>query len=393
MLGVLRENGVERKEAYAVAAALRTYINPRRMRPGTELELHFIRRGPDVAPLLSELRVPGSGHKLVTLLREKESSYSAECSVDVEMVAAADTPTAADLPGTAAAPQVRHCVFTIGADLTAAAVSEGVSLPVAQKAENLLKKEIDLHKDISPGDKFSIVWQEYDFGPGAKRKQKKQPEGELLAFALKSRTKPVKVFRFTDKDGETGYYNAYGTRVNKPLTVLPVSDARITSEFGMREHPVLGGHRMHKGIDVRATMGTPVHAAADGIVVREGWGGGYGRIVILEHPDGLETRYAHMSGFAKTLRIGQTVAKGTVLGFVGATGRVTGPHLHFEVRRDGKAVNPLSFNLEETVKLSAEEREDFAVIRRRLEKQLSLKETTVGDGTDQATQATWFVAG
>ncbi len=384
LLGELAKSGVGRTEAYAVVKALSVYINPRKMRPGTPLELHLQRTGSGAIPSLAELRVPGTNHKLVTLLRVDNATYSAECSVAVETVAKI---------GDVAEAHVRRCVFTIGADLTTAAVKKGVALPVVQKAESLLKNELDLHKDIKPGDKFAIVWKEYDFGSKAKHKNKMNPGGELLAFALKSRTKAVKVFRYTDKTGDTAYYDAFGTRLNKPLTVLPVADARITSKFGMREHPVIGGHRMHKGIDVRATMGTPVHAAADGTVVRKGWGGGYGRIVILKHPDGLETRYAHLSGFAKKLRIGQKLAKGTVLGYVGTTGLVTGPHLHFEVRRDGRPVNPLSFNLEETVQLSVAEREDFAVIRRRLEKQLSLKETTVDDGTDPATKATWFVAG
>lgn len=370
LLGVLHHNGVGRTEAHAVARALKTYLNPRKLRIGTRLELHLKRTDPGACPSLAELRVPDSHDRLVTLLRVDESSYSAECSVG---------------RGTA---QLRRCVFTIGMDLETSAVEKGVALPVLRKAETLLKKEVDLHKDVAAGDTFAIVWEEYDYGP----KAQDSLTGELLACALQTRSKSIKLFRFANKTGAAGYYDARGWRVSKPLAVMPIPHAEITSKFGMREHPVLGGHRMHKGIDVKATMGTPVHAASDGVVIRKGWGGGYGRIVALKHPTGLETRYAHLSRFAG-LRMGQKVAKGDVIGFVGATGRVTGPHLHFEVLRGGTQVNPLNFNLEETVRLSADERQAFEVIRRRLEKALALQGSKSGESEEPAAKASWKISG
>ena len=122
---------------------------------------------------------------------------------------------------------------------------------------------------------------------------------------------------------------------------MPVDNLRMTSEFGMRWHPVLGGRRQHAGVDLANPVGTPVHATADGVVGRADWFGGYGLCIDLEHGGSLETRYGHLSRL--NVVAGQAVHKGDIIGFVGTTGRSTGPHLHYEVRVEGAAVNPIPF--------------------------------------------------
>ncbi|NTZ41502.1 M23 family metallopeptidase [Altererythrobacter sp. SALINAS58] len=112
----------------------------------------------------------------------------------------------------------------------------------------------------------------------------------------------------------------------------------VTSRFGVRMHPLTGGRRAHQGIDIAASAGTPIRATANGFVSVAGWGGGYGLLVTIDHPAGLQTRYAHLSRL--NVRPGQDVAQGDIIGFVGSTGNSTGPHLHYEVRRDGLAVDP-----------------------------------------------------
>lgn len=131
-----------------------------------------------------------------------------------------------------------------------------------------------------------------------------------------------------------------GARASIP-SLMPVADIAMTSTFGMREHPLLGGRRMHKGVDLAAPMGTPVHAAADGMVERADWFSGYGLYVALEHGGNIETRYGHMSRL--NVAAGQYVHKGDIIGYVGSTGRSTGPHLHYEVRINGEAVDPLPY--------------------------------------------------
>ena len=124
-------------------------------------------------------------------------------------------------------------------------------------------------------------------------------------------------------------------------SLVPVDGVKLTSDFGMRWHPVLGGRRQHKGIDLAAPTGTPIHAAADGVVGRADWFSGYGLYVALEHGGNIETRYGHMSRL--NVAAGQTVHKGDIIGYVGTTGRSTGPHLHYEVRVAGEAVNPMPY--------------------------------------------------
>lgn len=121
----------------------------------------------------------------------------------------------------------------------------------------------------------------------------------------------------------------------------PLQAEVMTSGFGMREHPVLGGRRAHTGVDLAAPVGTPVYATADGVVSKAAWFGGYGLFISLEHGGALQTRYGHMSRL--NVAEGQTVRKGEVIGYVGSTGRSTGPHLHYEVRVDGTAVNPVPY--------------------------------------------------
>lgn len=138
--------------------------------------------------------------------------------------------------------------------------------------------------------------------------------------------------------------------VTAPISVpsiMPLQDAKLTSGYGMRTHPVLGGRRKHKGIDLAAPTGTPVYATADGIIDRAEWFSSYGLFVEIDHGAELETRYAHMSRLA--VAEGQWVSKGDLIGYVGSTGRSTGPHLHYEVRVSGVAVNPIPYMVEAPV--------------------------------------------
>ena len=144
-----------------------------------------------------------------------------------------------------------------------------------------------------------------------------------------------------DKAGPTG--PAAQPSISIPSR-MPLDGSRLTSDYGMRNHPVIGGRRQHKGVDLAAPTGTPIYATADGIVGRADWFSSYGLFVRIEHGADLETRYAHMSKLA--VAAGERVRKGDLIGYVGSTGRSTGPHLHYEVRVDGVAVNPIPYMVE-----------------------------------------------
>lgn len=152
-----------------------------------------------------------------------------------------------------------------------------------------------------------------------------------------------KFYRFTTPDdGKSDFYDEKGQSARKFLIRTPVNAARISSGFGYRRHPVLGYTKLHKGVDFAAPTGAPIVAAAAGVIVKASWFGSYGRYVRIRHSNGFETAYAHMSGFAKGVRAGAKVTQGQRIGYVGTTGRSTGPHLHYEVLVRGAAVNPNS---------------------------------------------------
>jgi murein DD-endopeptidase MepM/ murein hydrolase activator NlpD len=207
-------------------------------------------------------------------------------------------------------------------------------VPEAQGREyvGLLAKTIDLNGGLSVGDRFDlVVLLARDGNPTE------------LAFAGLDRIarSDVQLMKWTDGK-EVRWIDADRLDAGSEAMAMPVR-GRVSSLFGERFHPVLHYRRMHNGVDVAARDGAPIVAAASGRVVSAGWSGGYGRRVVIAHGDGLQTTYAHMSSIAAAP--GSTVRQGQVIGYVGSSGLSTGPHLHYEVRRDGQLVNPLSVKL------------------------------------------------
>ena len=196
----------------------------------------------------------------------------------------------------------------------------------------VLGHNIDLQRQIHAGDLIDLFYGNPLTGSSTKRK--------VLHYAkLRTSGRDHIYYRFTDAKGQTSYYDENGMGASKSLMRTPISGARITSGFGMRRHPLLGYNKLHTGIDFGAARGTPIKAAGDGVVVHAGWRGSYGRAVVIKHTGKYSTLYAHMSKTAK-LKKGQHVRQGQVIGYVGTTGRSTGPHLHYEVRKGGRPVNP-----------------------------------------------------
>ncbi len=180
--------------------------------------------------------------------------------------------------------------------------------------------------------------------------------GELLYAGLERRGTNIRMFRWV-KDGRVQWFDANGVGETKGMFQRPVANGRQTSSFGMRRHPLLGYSRFHKGIDFGAPSGTPIVAASDGVVSFAGWHGGHGKYVKLSHGSGYATAYAHMSRIA--VSNGARVRQGQVIGYVGSTGLSTGPHLHYEIYRNGKAINPTGVSLKTQVRLVGAELDRF----------------------------------
>ena len=179
----------------------------------------------------------------------------------------------------------------------------------------------------------------------------------MPALSLSGET--LDAFRFEPQDGEIEYFDRTGRSLRKFLLRTPVDGARLSSTFGMRRHPILGYSLMHKGIDFAAPSGTPIYAAGGGRVVAAGRNGGYGNYIRVRHSGEYSTAYAHLSRFAKGVKAGQRVRQGQVIGYVGTTGRSTGPHLHYEVLRNDQQINPLEIKQPPATQLAGADLERF----------------------------------
>ena len=164
--------------------------------------------------------------------------------------------------------------------------------------------------------------------------------GDILFADLDLGDRDLKIYRYVDKNGHADYYNEKGESIRKALLRTPVNGARISSGFGMRNHPILGYTRMHRGVDFAAPVGTPIYAAGDGTVGYAGRKGGYGNYMRIRHNGTYASAYAHISRFASGMSEGHKVKQGQIVAYVGQTGMATGPHLHYEILVNGEQVNP-----------------------------------------------------
>lgn len=226
----------------------------------------------------------------------------------------------------------------VGKSLYASARKLGLtSAHVNTLTDDMFKYDIDFNDDVGADDRFSVVVEQ------KWRDGQLIGTGPVLAATFTTGNTLHSAFRF-DRNGKPEYFTADGRSLKRSFIRMPIPYARLTSGFGNRFHPVLGRWRMHKGVDYAAGTGTPIMAAGDARVAFVGWKGGYGRVVVLDHGRGYSTLYGHMSRFAG-IKPGQRIGQGTVIGYVGASGLATGPHLHYEFQVNGAQRNPLSVTM------------------------------------------------
>jgi murein DD-endopeptidase MepM/ murein hydrolase activator NlpD len=234
----------------------------------------------------------------------------------------------------ASAPQYRSKA-QISSTLYATAKDQGIPDYIIAEMMRIYAYDVDFQRQVRAGDEFELFYGNPITGTSRNRKV-------LLYASLDYAGGTKTYYRFTTPDdGNTDYYDENGRSATKALAKTPVSGARLTSGFGMRKHPLLGYSKMHVGVDFGAPPGTPIKASGNGTVEYAGPNGAYGNMIRLKHPDGYETLYAHMSRLAENINVGLKVNQGQIIGYVGSTGRATGPHLHYEVRLNNKPVNPL----------------------------------------------------
>lgn len=250
--------------------------------------------------------------------------------------------------------RVGHSAGSISDSLYQSAQRAGLSDALIMELAGIFGWDVDFALDIREGDSFAVSFeQKYLDGEWVR-------DGDILAAEFVNQGRVFRAVRYTDASGHTDYYTPEGLSMRKAFLRAPVDFRRISSRFTReRFHPVLGKKRPHRGVDYAAATGTPIWAAGDGKVVFAGRKGGYGNAVILQHGEKYSTLYGHMSRFGKGIHAGTRVRQGQVIGYVGATGLATGPHLHYEFRVDGVHRNPLTVKLPEAEPIQAAYRADF----------------------------------
>ncbi len=220
------------------------------------------------------------------------------------------------------------------------AMRNQIPRPIIDELVRIYSYDVDFQRKVQPGDSFEVLYAGEEETPAA------DSRNEVLFAALTVGGETKKFYRFqSPDDGLVDYYDEAGKSAKKFLVRKPVIAGIMRSGFGIRRHPILGYTKMHTGVDWAAPTGTPIYAAGNGVVEKEGWESGYGKFIMLKHNNGYETAYGHMSAYAKGLEEGKRVHQGQVIGFVGSTGLSTGSHVHYEIRVNGRFVDPMRIKL------------------------------------------------
>lgn len=351
LMQVMVRAGTDRGDAHAAITALSDVYDPRRLMPGQEITLTFNGSGKNLR--LVDVALNASAESDIIARRDDAGGFAAE-AIKKELEQRAQRATGG-----------------IDDNLYMAAKRAGVPLPVLSELAQLYGFDVDFQRDIHAGDSFELFFDSFHDAEGSAVKY-----GPIRYARLSVQGTALRLYRFETADGFTDYFNEHGESVRKALMKTPINGARLSSRYGMRKHPILGYSRMHRGADFAAPTGTPVMAAGNGVIDYIGRKGAYGKYIRIRHNSTYKTAYAHLSKYARGLKRGKRVKQGQVIGYVGSTGRSTGPHLHYEVHRGGKQVNPLTLKLPSGKKLSGAELIAFNMARDNIEREMALAPVT-----------------
>jgi murein DD-endopeptidase MepM/ murein hydrolase activator NlpD len=348
LLDLLLSVGIARAEAHEAVSALRSVFNPRDLKPGLEITLTLGAPNLGEQPSLLGASFAANAERDIALSRDTEGRFTAlRRSKDLQR-------------------ELIRTRGTVRSSLFEAASAAGLPGAIMVEMIRALSYDIDFQRDVQAGDTFDVVFERFRDEEGRFAK-----DGDIIYGALILSGAKRQIYRYTHGDGTTGYYNEKGESVRKALLRTPIDGARLTSAFGERMHPILGFSAAHKGADFGAPQGTPVQAAGDGTVELVGWQGAYGQYIRIRHNAEYATAYAHLSRFAGGLRQGDRIRQGQVIGYVGTTGRSTGPHLHYEVIRRGTQINPIAVQLPTVRKLEGVDLIQFRTVKAETDLQIA----------------------
>ncbi|MBI1300747.1 MAG: peptidoglycan DD-metalloendopeptidase family protein [Alphaproteobacteria bacterium] len=337
LAGILQEAGVGAAEAYRAVKAISKHIDVRSIKAGQVLNVKLDQSPEDESSLeLKNLNMKLGATEEVVLRRDEIGRFKSEL-IEKEVILV---------------PKAAQAV--IQSSLYGSAAQSGIPASIIAQMIRIFSYDVDFQRDIREGDKVEILYETYQTEDGDFAHY-----GNILFANLMVGGKDRPVFRFEDEDGVADYYRENGASLKRLLMKTPIDGARMSSGYGMRKHPVLGYNKMHKGVDFAAPRGTPIYAAGSGVIERANRHGAYGNYIRIRHKNDLKTAYAHLHKFAKGVAAGKRVQQGQIIGYVGTTGRSTGPHLHYEVLQGGSQINPNNIKSATGRKLEGKELESF----------------------------------
>ena len=320
LISILNNLGLNREQSNDLFYALKKHYDPRNLKIGQKLaaNLSIHSRSGDIIRFNSLTIEPAVGERVVAVLNENDEFEVS--AVKDELIE-----------------EVNSATGSISGTLSGSMQAHGVPNRIVNNFISIFAYAVDFRHDVRKGDKFEIVYENY-LAPNGKVVK----SGNVVYAALILRKDKIAMYRFKSRDGNIDYYTEKGQALKKTLDKKPMSyrNARISSPFGKRYHPILRQTKIHWGVDYAAPRGTLVYAGGDGVVQVAKYNGAYGNYVKIRHNSEFSTAYGHMQSIAKGIRPGTRVKQGQVIGYVGSTGRSTGPHLHYEVVQNGRRVNP-----------------------------------------------------
>lgn len=318
LIGLMRRAGFDNSDAHAVVNELDDVTNLRRLQRGQEIRV-------------TRLGGQDGDFKALTLRDKFDSEAEVRATASGYVAERKAIPTIG----------LTHLVEgEITDSLYLSAKRAGLPTPVIVDLIRLMSFDVDFEREIRIGDRFQVYF-ERTYAPDFDDLD----EGRILQVRLELKKRTLEASYFADANGEADYFDANGNSMRKTLMKTPLEVVYVTDHYGARKHPVLGYTRMHKGVDFRARPSTPIMAAGDGVIERASRWGTFGNYIRIKHNGSYKTAYAHLSKYGRGIKKGARVKQGQIIGYSGATGRVNGPHLHYEVLFNGKQVNPLTLKL------------------------------------------------
>ena len=337
LTSLLRDEGISLTESYKVSHALHDIFDPRTLKSGQKFFLHYMIK---------------SSNKIFKILEFKPKIGT---SISIHHT---DNGFKASITKSKLISNYHLVSGTITHSLFLDAKRQNIPVPVIMKMIALYSYNVNFESDLHIGDTFDIMYQEFDH-------EDQSHFIEIKYTNLNINNKNMPLYLYTDRDHnqqqKKTYYNNKGESYYYALMHRPIDGAILSSVYGKRKHPILGYIKMHKGIDFAAPIGEPIFAAGNGKITKIGPYSSYGNYIRIEHNKYYSTAYAHMHKFFKGLHKGSIVKKGDIIGYVGATGRVTGPHLHYEIIKNSHQVNPMDVNLLRKTILAKKKRNEFFI--------------------------------